>query len=464
MRPARIVLLVIGSLGALMALALLVGGVGLGAALATQRDSAGFFTTGNERFHTATAVVTTESIDLGSPGPDEWWADRELATVRLRARATGAAPLFIGIGHTADVERFLAHVPHDEITDVEFDPFSATYRRHNAHGQAKPAAPTLEKIWSASSSGAGTRSLTWSLRPGHWTVVVMNPDSSRDVSADVDVGAKVKYLVPLMWGLLGGGLLLLIVAVALILGGVLHRGAATGASPPEGGEAGDEPVVHAYALRLEGRLDPSLSRWRWLVKWFLAIPHFIVLTFLWIAFAVLTVVAWFAILFTGRYPRAIFDFNVGVLRWSWRVGFYATSVIGTDHYPPFTLAADDGPAMLDVVYPEHLSRGLVLVKSWLLAIPHLVIIGLLTSGAIAGRGRGGGTGIGLLGLLVLIAGIALLFTRRYPRGLFDFVMGTNRWFYRVVTYVALMTDEYPPFRLDQGPTEPSAMSASPAAE
>jgi len=302
--------------------------------------------------------------------------------------------------------------------------------------------------------------MTWSLRPGHWTVVVMNSNGDPGVAADVDVGVKVKFLVPLMWGLLGGGLLLLLIAVGLILGGVLHRGEAGAAPPPEGAAVVDESVVHAYPLRLEGHLDSSLSRWRWLVKWFLAIPHFIVLMFLWIAFGVLTVVAWFAILFTGRYPRGIFDFNVGVLRWTWRVGFYATSVLGTDEYPPFSLAASDGPATLDVVYPEHLSRGLVLVKSWLLAIPHLLIVAMFTSGAIAARQRGG-AGIGLLGLLVLIAVVTLLFTRRYPRGVFDFVLGVNRWIYRVVAYVALMTDEYPPFRLDQGPVEPPAIGAVP---
>ncbi len=453
MRAGRIVLLVIGSLCALLALGLLIGGIGLGAALATQRDSAGFFTTGNERFHTRTAAVTTEEIDLGNPGPDRWWAERELATVRIRARAAGGAPLFVGIGHTADVERYLTGVPHDEVTDVDFDPFTATYRRQNGSGSARPAPPTAQPIWSARSSGVGRRTVTWSLRPGHWTVVVMHPTGRAGVLADVDVGAKVKYLVPLTWALLGAGVVLMAIGVALILGGVLHRGEPGGPAPPGAVATAAGAATHAYPLRIEGRVDAPLRRWLWLVKWILAIPHFIVLAFLWIAFVVLTFVAFFAILFTGRYPRGIFDFNVGVLRWSWRVAFYATHVLGTDHYPPFSLAADDGAATLDVVYPEHLSRGLVLVKSWLLAIPHLVIVGLLTGSAAQ---RDGVPALGLLGVLVLVVGVALLFTDRYPRGLFDFLMGINRWVLRVVAYVALMTDEYPPFRLDQGGAEPPA--------
>jgi hypothetical protein len=119
-----------------------------------------------------------------------------------------------------------------------------------------------------------------------------------------------------------------------------------------------------YPVRVDGALDRHLARWLWLVKWFLAIPHYVVLVFLWLAFAVLSVVAFFAILFTGRYPQAIFDFNVGVLRWTWRVQYYAYGALATDRYPPFSLRDDPGyPARLQVEYPQRLSRGLVLVRS-----------------------------------------------------------------------------------------------------
>jgi hypothetical protein len=214
-----------------------------------------------------------------------------------------------------------------------------------------------------------------------------------------------------------------------------------------------------YPLQLTGELSPRLSRGLWLVKWVLAIPHYITLFFLWVAFVVVSVIAFFAILFTGRYPRGLFEFNVGVLRWSWRVGFYSYSALGTDQYPPFTLSdVPDYPARLEVDYQVSLSRGLVLVKWWLLALPHYLIIGVFTGGAFAGYNEANGGnwwyGAGLIGLLVLIAGIVLLFAGRYPRGLYDFVLGMNRWVFRVVAYAALMTDDYPPFRLDMGGNEP----------
>ena len=217
----------------------------------------------------------------------------------------------------------------------------------------------------------------------------------------------------------------------------------------------------SYPVRLTGELDPNLSRWLWLVKMFLAIPHYVVLAFLWVAFLVTTVIAGFAILFTGRYPRSLFDFNVGVLRWNWRVGFYVYAALGTDRYPPFTLARTDYPADFDVAYPERLSRGLVLVK-WLLAIPHLIIVGLIVADLLPywwtsndwSSGFQPIGGYSVLNLLVVVAGFFLLITRQYPRALFDLLLGINRWLYRVLSYVALMRDEYPPFRLDQGAHEP----------
>ena len=221
-----------------------------------------------------------------------------------------------------------------------------------------------------------------------------------------------------------------------------------------------------YPAAVEGRLDPNLSRWLWLVKWLLAIPHFIVLFFLSIAYAVVTFIAFWAILFTGRFPRALFDFNVGVLRWWWRVGFYSYSALGTDRYPPFSLDPDsDYPADLEVEYPASLSRGLVLVKWWLLAIPQYIIVGVFAGGAWATWNAASDNsawlyGGGLIGLFVLFAAIALLFTGRYPRPIFDFVMGMNRWSFRVIAYATLMTDRYPPFRLDMGETEPPAAPAT----
>lgn len=219
----------------------------------------------------------------------------------------------------------------------------------------------------------------------------------------------------------------------------------------------DSPA--SYPLRIEGTLDRRLSRGLWLVKWLLAIPHYVILAFLWIALAVTTVIAWVAILFTGRYPRSLFDFNVGVLRWSWRVGFYSYSALGTDRYPPFTLDdVPDYPARLRVDYPEDLSRGLALVKWWLLALPHYLVLGLfLDAGWTLWGGQDGWGALpfgGLISLLVLIAAVILLFTARYPRSIYDFVLGMNRWVFWVAAYALLMTDAYPPFRLDMGGQEP----------
>jgi hypothetical protein len=221
----------------------------------------------------------------------------------------------------------------------------------------------------------------------------------------------------------------------------------------------------SYPARIDGVLDPETSRWLWIFKGLLLIPHFIVLVFLWLAAIVLTIIAGFAILLTARYPRWIFDFNVGVMRWSWRVGFYSLNAFATDEYPPFSLRSNDKfPADLSVDYPERPSRGLVLIKWWLLVLPQYLIVAIFNGGWDFGHGSDrvfGGPG--LITLLAFFAAIALLFTGRYPQQFFDLIMGLNRWVLRVFVYAALMRDEYPPFRLDQGGTDPGH-SPGPAPE
>jgi hypothetical protein len=224
-----------------------------------------------------------------------------------------------------------------------------------------------------------------------------------------------------------------------------------------------------YPVRVRAVLDTPLSRWLWLVKWLLIVPHVLVLFVLWAAFALLGIVALVAIVVTGRYPRPIFDFNLGVMRWSWRVGYYAYGVLSTDRYPPFSLAEEpDYPATLDIEYPERLSRGLALVKWWLLAIPHYLVLAILIGGVTwFAWGLGDSSwawGGSLVGLLVLIAAIVQMFTGSYPRALFDIILGIHRWSLRVAGYTGLMTDRYPPFRFDLGGDEPSAPTATDTVE
>lgn len=184
-----------------------------------------------------------------------------------------------------------------------------------------------------------------------------------------------------------------------------------------------------FPLRYEVEYPEELSRWLIFVKWLLAIPHTIILIALGLVVWAMTLVALFAILFTRRYPRGLFDFIVGVSRWNANVNVYTS--LQRDEYPPFSFDAGQYPVRYEIEYPDQLNRWLPLVK-WLLAIPHLVIVIALWLATL---------------VVEFVAFFAILFTKRYPRGLFDFVVGVQRWSLRVDAYTNLMRDEYPPFSL-----------------
>ena len=547
LRTGRVVLLVLGSLLILMGLGLAAGAAVAGVFNAGQSDDR-FLSLPEETYEVDSYALTLPevSVDGGVRAEDS------AATLQLQGQSVQGRDLFIGIGPSAEVDRYLRDVPRSELQDVSFAPFRVDYL--DVQGTRAPAPPNSQDFWAESSSGSGEQSLEWNLDGGDWSVVVMNADGSRSVAADLQAGVRADFLGPLTWTLLISSIVFLIAGIALVVigaSGLRHRDAGGGTRPAGSGEPGQsgqpgqsgdpgQPAEAAavpqtygqmqdrygrpgpygsaaatagsagsagahrggsavglrdaelagprYPARLYGDIDPNLSRWMWLVKWFLAIPHYVVLFFLWIAFFVTTVIAGIVILFTGRYPRGLFEFNVGVVRWRWRVTFYATHALGTDRYPPFTLERTDYPADFSVEYPRELSRWLVLVKWWLLILPQALVVAAFTQASVVVNrfypvssqdDAGGWTrmvpgrmwtdgwdngwegapavvsrqGLSLLVLLVLIAAVILLFSGRYPRHLFDLIMGLNRWSYRVLAYGALMRDEYPPFRLDQGPAD-----------
>lgn len=469
MTGTRLTLVVLGAIAGLIGLLLAAAGVALLVFDSSQQDADGFFTSSPYELATDGYAITAEDLDLRVEAEPAGWTP---VVGDLRTRVTvepsdAADEVFIGIAERADVDRYLGGVRHDVITRLGTDPADVAYGR--IAGDRAPDRPDTQTFWEASSAGAGEQTITWDVQSGQWAVVVMPADASAGLAVTATAGVATSLLTPIAIGLVVFGLLALGGAIALLIA------ATAGAADRAPGEPiavgrGAPPTDRVYPVAVEAVLDDP-GRGLWLIKWLLLIPHYIVLALLWIAFALLTFVAGIVILFTGRYPRGIFVFTSGVLRWTWRVAYYGYSALGTDRYPPFTLAdVADYPARLDVAEPGPLSRGLVLIKWWLLAIPHYIVLGILVGNGVTWTFADGTAdrvqvaGGGLIFLLTIIAGFALLFTSRYPQGLFDFVMGLNRWVYRVIAYVALMTDEYPPFRLDGGADEPAPPSDIPPSD
>ena len=236
MSAGRVILIVLGSIGVLVGLALLVGGGFLLWADRTQRED-GYLTTPTERFATPTYALTRTRLEVDTEGAGWVLNESWFGKVRIRGESSGDKTLFIGIGPQAEVARYLGTVAHANVQDIDFDPFRATYL--SVSGGAPQAPPTDQSFWAASASGVGTQTLTWKVRDGDWSVVLMNADGSRGVAADVDLGAKLSFLLWVAIGLLIGGVLVTGGSAALIV--LAARRPRPPPAPPAPPSEGREP-------------------------------------------------------------------------------------------------------------------------------------------------------------------------------------------------------------------------------
>jgi hypothetical protein len=178
--------LVFGSLGLLAALALIGSAVAGIVGLERNRDATGYFVTHTHHYRTSSYALSTESLNVGGVT-----GALEAGLGRLRIAVTSndaAKPLFIGIARTEDVNRYLARVEHDELRDINFDPFKIDYRRLGIG--APRALPSRQDFWQERASGVGTQTIGWPVKKGQWTAIVMNADGSRNVSVDAQLAAR----------------------------------------------------------------------------------------------------------------------------------------------------------------------------------------------------------------------------------------------------------------------------------
>lgn len=194
-------------------------------------------------------------------------------------------------------------------------------------------------------------------------------------------------------------------------------------------------------MKLTIQLQEKYSRGELLLRTFFGwiyifLPHAFLLMFVGLWGAILQFAAFWIILFTGRYPQSMFEFQVGLLRWSLRVSARTYNL--SDGYPAFGIKSGDEYTSLEVPYPEKVSRGLTLVRAlfgWLyVGIPHFFILYFRTL---------------FVGLLVFIAWWVVLFTGEYPEFAHEWAVGHIRWQTRLNLYLGFMTDEYPPFTGDE---------------
>jgi hypothetical protein len=217
MTTRRLISFTAGSLAALVAAGLLAAG-GLALWSNGKKDDDGYLTSASHTFSTSDYAIATDDLDIDEDGVGNVIDNDLYGHLRLKVAPHGDRPVFVGIAPTTDVDRYLARSAHAVVTDVSFDPFRADYRA--LAGAQAPAAPADQGFWTASAHGSGLQTLNWKVRSGGWSIVVMNADGSRAVDAGVSVGADIPVLVPVAWGLIGGGMLLALLAAGLIVIGV----------------------------------------------------------------------------------------------------------------------------------------------------------------------------------------------------------------------------------------------------
>jgi hypothetical protein len=207
---SRVIGMVFASIGALIGLALLVGGIAVMAAYAFGRDDDGYFNSDRHQLESATYAITTEDIDLGADEAD-WAPDKILGDIRLQVEST--KPVFVGIGSDEAVNRYLGDVAHDEL--IDFDGDDPEFDLHQGRAPRRP--PGEQDFWVAESKGSGEQDLTWDAEFGRWTAVVMNSDAARNIDVEADAGVKLGWAIWAGLGMLMVGLLMTAGAVVVIL-------------------------------------------------------------------------------------------------------------------------------------------------------------------------------------------------------------------------------------------------------
>jgi hypothetical protein len=212
--------MVAAGLAGLLALGLLAAG-GLLLWGDSRKDDQGFLSTRTERFATATHALATDNLDIDLDGAD-WILDQDrFGKLRLTVDSNDAKPVFVGVARTPDVSRYLAGTTHERVTDLDYAPFHADYRREG--GSRKPAAPAAQAFWTASTHGSGRQTLTWDVDEGDWSIVVMNEDASKGVDVGVKAGAELGFLSSAGWGAVISGLVVLSFAALLAFAGIRTR-------------------------------------------------------------------------------------------------------------------------------------------------------------------------------------------------------------------------------------------------